>query len=262
MLVFLHIQKTAGTSFGAALADLCAARPCPFMTDEHLQQGACGLADYGLLHGHFTFHAVAKYLPGAEIVTMLRHPVARAISQYQSWHDFPVDENWQSRVEQDKTAAAVLEFTKAADVHEFFGSDWAPIARQFTNYQTYILSGLHTRSTTFKVWEPSVLQSAKDNLRSTKLFGLAERMDQSIALAHSLIGAGASVPLSSVSNRSRYRSDEWRDADVVRRIESCSPMDLELYAWAREEFDREVDRLGLSRGGSAPSVRSESQDNT
>jgi hypothetical protein len=239
MLVFLHISKAAGTSFGAALMEL-APRACPFVTDELLRQDLAGLADYDLLIGHMTVHALARYLPDAGIMTMLRHPIPRAISQYQSWHDFPVDENWRPSVERDKVVADALAFTKRADIHEFFASEWGPITRQFTNYQTYILSGCDVLTTPFEVWDAKVLQAAKDNLRSMKLVGIAERMDESVAFATEVIGGGVSVPRAKAYNRSGRRSEEWRDPDVVRRIESCSPMDLELYTWAKEEFDRRV----------------------
>lgn len=107
MLISLHLPKTAGTSFGAALehrfgtqllrdyADLplhatppdrnaAALRACLALGEADAPLAAC-------IHGHFL---PVKYLLHAQrhdarFVTWIRHPVARLLSHYHFWQRNP-----------------------------------------------------------------------------------------------------------------------------------------------------------------------------
>jgi Sulfotransferase family len=240
MLAFLHIPKTAGTSFAKALSDIFSMRTYSMLTDDNLEPARRSLGDCELIMGHFTMHGILRHFPDAQILTMLRHPVTRAISQYQGWHDSPVDPNWESYLERDKIAAEALAFTRGADIEQYFASEWEPITRQFTNYQTYILSGRRIPSTPFKVWEVDVLEEAKKNLTdSIRFCGLTERMDESLVLLRATLGFRGPIPPVAALNPSLHRSEQWRIPEIVRRIESRSPMDLELYQWVENEFTRQ-----------------------
>jgi hypothetical protein len=219
-------------------------RTCHIVTDADLEGKPQLHSEGELVMGHFTLHGIVRCSPSSRILTMLRHPVARAISQYQSWHDSPADPNWQIYLSRDKIAAEALNFARGAKIEQYFASEWEPITRQFTNFQTYILSGRHIPSTAFKIWDADVLQEAKDNLaRSVRFFGLTERMDESVLLLHATIGGGKPVPQVAFHNSSRRKSDHWRIPEVARRIELRSPMDLELYQWAEREFARRLDAV-------------------
>jgi hypothetical protein len=244
MIAFLHIPKTGGTSFSNALRDMVSSGTCQLLSDSDLKQNLAFNGECGLVMGHFTWHGIARYSVGAQIITMLRHPVARAISQYQSWHDSPMDPNWESHLKRNRDAAEALNFARSVRIEEYFASEWEPITRQFTNFQAYVLSGRHIPSTPFKIWDGDVLRDAKDNLaRSVGFFGLTERMDESVMLLGATLLIGKPVPKVAFHNASRLKSDDWQIPEVVRRIESRSPMDLELYQWAQEEFARRLDAI-------------------
>ena len=152
MIAFLHIPKTGGTSFSNALRDMVSSGTCQLLSDSDLKQNLAFNGECGLVMGHFTWHGIARYSVGAQIITMLRHPVARAISQYQSWHDSPMDPNWESHLKRNRDAAEALNFARSVRIEEYFASEWEPITRQFTNFQAYVLSGRHIPSTPFKIY--------------------------------------------------------------------------------------------------------------
>ena len=105
MLISLHLPKTAGTSFGAALdghfgtALLRDYADLPLNTPPHLRNRAALKAGLDMpaaesaacVHGHFL---PVKYLPLADIrevrfVTWMRHPVQRLLSHYAFWRRTP-----------------------------------------------------------------------------------------------------------------------------------------------------------------------------
>lgn len=255
MWVFLHIPKTAGTSFSTSLIDLLQPQAqCPLRTDDDLQH-AGNLDEFDYFHGHFTAYTLRQLLPGADIVTMLRGPVARAISQYQSWHDYlNSDPVWHEHLARDSAAAEALAFTQTSDVVQYFSSEMPAIQRQFTNYQTYILSGVDIQQTQFRTWEPAVLAAAKENLvRTFRYFGITERLEGSLDLLCCNTGRPLSAKSSIALNRSRFASDNYSDPSVLRLINSRNAMDLELYDFAVEEFERRCKACGIAASRAASS---------
>lgn len=107
MLVSLHLPKTAGTSFGAALEGHFGARlrrdygDLPLNTPADTRNASAlhaalalddgGLQDVACIHGHFL---PVKYLLQAgrrdvRFVTWMRHPVDRMVSHYRFWRRHP-----------------------------------------------------------------------------------------------------------------------------------------------------------------------------
>lgn len=103
MIVSLHLPKTAGTSFGAALQDHFGERlrrdygDLPLNTPADVRNASAlrasldmddgGLEGVACVHGHFL---PVKYLlqaerRGARFVTWMRHPVDRLLSHYAFW---------------------------------------------------------------------------------------------------------------------------------------------------------------------------------
>ena len=91
-LVFLHVPKTAGTSFIELLSRNFAAGEVLRVTDIHRPVSEiAGDIDVALAEGkrlicgHFPYAAVAHLHGEVDIVTMLRDPVARIVSLYKFW---------------------------------------------------------------------------------------------------------------------------------------------------------------------------------
>lgn len=94
MLISIHVPKTAGTNFTQTLEliygnrihmdygterDLTAARTCaPEIAADPLGFAA----RHDVIHGHYHYLKYAGVYPDAPVLAMLRHPVARVVSQY------------------------------------------------------------------------------------------------------------------------------------------------------------------------------------
>lgn len=94
MFVSIHIPKTAGTALAKLFDDTSggrvmydygtewdieAARTCPAEVREH---GSLIQDKYKYLHGHFHYLKYADVFPDAPVITTVRHPVDRVVSQY------------------------------------------------------------------------------------------------------------------------------------------------------------------------------------
>lgn len=86
LLISLHLPKTAGSSFRRFLDDLYGdtlrALYAEHETAPHLVGSVDLAADLRCLHGHFQADAFLDRLPGARLVTWMRHPVERVVSSY------------------------------------------------------------------------------------------------------------------------------------------------------------------------------------
>lgn len=86
MVVSVHVPKSAGTSFRRILGEICTAR----IWDNYgaiftRQQARAELVPQGvsIIHGHFMADAFDELFPKRRLVTWVRHPVERLVSNYQ-----------------------------------------------------------------------------------------------------------------------------------------------------------------------------------
>jgi hypothetical protein len=95
MLISIHIPKTAGTSLGYVLDHGLQRRVLWDYSDDYstanaVQPELAANLDFvrswfRAIHGHFFYTKWAETFPDARVITCLRHPVDRIISQYK--HD-------------------------------------------------------------------------------------------------------------------------------------------------------------------------------
>lgn len=85
MVVSVHVPKSGGTSFRRILGEICTAR----IWDNYgkifsRDQARPGLVPQGVMfiHGHFLADAFDDLFPNRRLVTWVRHPVERLVSNY------------------------------------------------------------------------------------------------------------------------------------------------------------------------------------
>lgn len=213
VMVFLHIQKTGGTSFGKHLVmDLDLKRPCNcqhsrkrchcfrphsneiWLFSRYSTGWKCGLhADFteltSCVDGELDRHEGRSIQRRYFYITLLREPVARYLSEYRhvkrgaTWKDA---RHWC----QGKTATA-------AEVPPCYtGSSWQGVSlAEFTqcksnlaaNRQTRMLAdlaliGCYNSTMQPKQAEAVMLASAKRNLAAMAFFGLTEFQDSTVRI--------------------------------------------------------------------------------
>ncbi len=85
MIVSVHVPKCAGTSFKRVLNDVCGARIwCNYGTIFSREQARPDLVPPGtnFIHGHFLADSFDDLFPDRRLVTWVRHPVERLVSNY------------------------------------------------------------------------------------------------------------------------------------------------------------------------------------
>jgi hypothetical protein len=161
-------------------------------------------------------------------VTVLRHPIARAVSEYQFLCQRP--------------AHPLNPKVRELSLAEFLRSG---LTRQLSNGQTRLLSGASDPGDPgVSTWRPMTeadLERAIDHLeRYFSVVGIQERFEETVLLMCRVLGwrrwrvrhRNATVPMVEPTAQDRAQ------------IESLNLLDLRLYEWARVRFDEAVRAAG------------------
>lgn len=261
LLLFLHIRKAAGTTLRAIILEqyggtiVHASPAC--LTQNLVVQGEHGQvavlsfdvaalqsarARYGeldeatkaqikVIAGQMPF-GLHRYLPRpCTYITILRDPVDRVISYY--YHVLRHPEHYaHERVVSQRMG--LLEFARSG------------VTNEVDNGQTRVLCGLENplEAPPFGQCSAEMVEAAKRNLQEHfVVVGLAERFDESLML---------------LKNRCRWRDPHYArqnvnpnrkrkydfSLDALREIERHNQVDIELYRYAEERLQAELEQLG------------------
>lgn len=227
--VFLHIPKTAGQTLNSCLelsyprnATIYLKtldRPIAETMEEIPLDRRSGAR---LLLGHMPF-GVHAYMPNrCRYVTVLREPIARVVSVYK----FVLRSTNHVLHERVVTEGIDLELYVNSEMDE----------GQTRNSQTRQLSGKQ-----FGSLDRSDLDSAKRNLESFQVVGLAERFDETFVLLRRELKLR--FPFFITRNVSPPFEVSPAALELIR---DRNELDLELYAFARDLFLEQLERQGRS----------------
>ncbi len=250
-LVFLHIPRTGGNTLTRALRrrmHFASSRPVVGLVRdpeedlrslEAAREGEDGRKP-SLVYGHFAFGVDALLGGDCRYVVFLREPVARVVSCYRhavdlshrpGLADLP-DLGLQGFVESDRV----------------FPPYWVD------NGQVRALCGVKGRYPEVPSGGMGAahLERAKEVLADrVSVLGLTERYDESVLMIRR--ACQWTLPLLyPVSNASHHRLKTELDAETEQRIRERNELDVELYRWATELFDK---RLGEEGKGLAAALR-------
>lgn len=217
--IFIHIQKTAGTTLTSYLEDAYQQnRICPVKLHHQLEELALkeDLTGFDLFCGHFHygwFQENANFRGDTRYVTLLRDPVKRALSSYHHWMREP-----------NRTYRYVSPLISDANV------------------QCMYLSPLPMRSAHHSLQDH--LNAAKEALDTFFFVGIQERFSESLELLHRTMGVA--VPSDQrVKNTAEGQALVQLSAPLIEEIVEANWADTELYEYAKSLFElrlkREID---------------------
>lgn len=225
--LFLHIPKTAGTTFYDCLKKIYGKRrivefhgiPKNTIDDFRTNIYNPRMSDISCIKGHMYF-GLHQYLnEPSRYITFMRNPVKRVISLYRYLR--------QSKHHKQHALAAnksLAEFTVACTLHN--------------NGQTRFLAGGKLLDS------PEILlDRAKENLKyHFSVIGLTERFDESLVLFKQSLN-WAAYPTYTRENISGKRESNIVDAETLSLIEQHNAVDILLYQYAETLFKQQIQQF-------------------
>ena len=243
-IVFIHIPKTAGSSF---LSSLVKAN----LSSEEIYSVPGGILSVlrrnelssarkaAFIHGHLPHGIHHLTRKSTQYTTFLRHPIDRAISWYYWIKDLKRTDLFRRH--------PLRNYADSVSIKEFYEN------RSHSNEQTRYLSGAMSNSL-YKIWRSETLdrwhlKRAKEHLEACTCFGLLEHFDTSIALFQKTFNWNERIDAPRRrKTRNRPTLEEIRDIapSVITELQDYHQLDLELYDFAKNLFRERLSAAGLT----------------
>lgn len=225
-VLFLHIPKTAGTTFYDCLKQTYGKRriaefhgvPKNSIEDFYVDIYNPQKSEIACIKGHMYF-GLHHYLDEAsQYITFMRDPVKRIISLYRYLQQSP--NHKQHEVAANKSLS---EFAVDCHLHK--------------NGQTRFLAGGNITDS-----EDALLARAQENLKNNfAVVGLTERFDESLVLMKNYLN-WPQFPTYVQENISKKESAKQSiEPETLLLIEQHNAADIKLYQYAKTLFDQKID---------------------
>lgn len=236
-LVFLHIPKTAGSTFHTILGERYSATVTKNLFGSRYEdleiKNFIELTDthkskIKLLKGHMPF-GLHKYLPGtSKYISILRDPIERVISQY-----YYIKANTRNPLHEQVVGGNMT-------ISEIVSSG---ISVGLNNGQCRFLNG-DISEYAFNQCNEMMLKNVKENITKHYLWlGITERFDESLLVLANKIG-WKKTPYYFRQNTSKTRVKKAATADEdILAIKEFNQLDIALYDFANNILDKEIKKI-------------------
>lgn len=236
-LVFLHIPKTAGSTFHTILGEryptvttmnLFGSRYSDPEIKRFIELPEVTKSKIKLLKGHMPF-GLHQYLPGtSKYISILRDPVERIISQY-----YYIKANTHNPLHETLVG-------KNMSISQIVSSG---VSIGLNNGQCRFLNG-DISQYAFNQCDEGMLNNVKENIRKHYLWlGITERFDESLLVLSKKIG-WQNPPYYFRHNTSKTRTKKsGTSLEDINTIQEFNQLDITLYDYANKILDDEISKI-------------------
>ncbi len=229
-VIFLHMPKTAGTSFYDAIK--CQYRKgeifsCQGIPENAIQQfnvlPAAKQKEIKFFKGHMTF-GLHQFLPAPyTYITILRHPTKRIISLY--YYLLQSTSHKQHYLVSGKT---LHEFAQQKLCHH--------------NFQTRYIAGLEAFN--LDCSDDDKLEMAKENIdKHFAAVGIQEYFDESLIVFKRKLN-WSNMPLYIKQNKSKKPISVVHKESTLEFIQEKNSLDIQIYEYAKSKLLQQINQLG------------------
>lgn len=245
--VFVHIPKAAGTTLREII---CAEiNPRQRLNIDDISRIAYApdewLNSHDFISGHFGVSLLRRLKAGCRVITMLRNPLARTISQYKYIKELS---------EQAETSNAYAAFLRGRSLKDILSDqNDARVTNWFRNTQTWsLVSDYQYQYRIHHMPDDEVLAIAKENLEKMDFFGLVEAMEESLSGLNAVFGWNINIQEAArVRSNPTGRQDDEGLGDIILEH---NQLDLALYNWAEIKFRERLPLLLDNKAVRPPTV--------
>jgi hypothetical protein len=247
-IVFIHLQKTGGTSLRVMLErQFPADRRCPVLEDKLHLLSVAELGQYDFFAGHFDRSSL-RFIPREDIktVALFREPRSRLISFYRFLKSHPVGDEFADN--------RLIRLANDSTAEEFFERPELRHLSVVNNHYLVAFGGSFSwfdqnRAPLSRDKLSQLLHDAKLQIRSLTAIGITEQFEQSVAMICKSLDL-TPVP----STEAVHVTDKFPEMDsrfrrvgtvtmtprLASAIEDLIAYDDELYRFAKAEFERRL----------------------
>jgi Sulfotransferase family len=252
-LVFIHMQKTGGTSLNAMIErQYPAHRRCPVREDKLHLLSVAELGRYDFFSGHFDQSSI-RFIPRDKIktVALFREPRARLISFYRFLKSHPVHDEFAHdifmRLANESTAEEFFERPETRSLSAVYNHYLIALGISYSRFD-------HNRALLSKQDFLTSLEDAKRHIRALTALGITERFDQSAEYIWGALNMGPPplIEMAHVTDKFPDLDARFRRVDPVNMtprlaaaLEDLTVYDDELYRFAVGEFERRCIELNV-----------------
>jgi len=255
-LYFLHIPKTAGTTFISALhAWFPADKVCPaYLWRDLLEISREALATYRLFRGHF-YDYIYRVLPIRPIyITSLRNPVQRSLSHYEHVRREPGHYFHQRTLSQDGLVDFLRDPETRTMIKDFqtrslaLDLDPVQIAATLNQQQTNDLTLERILESTLpnKISNQALLDLPETRLEQFAFVGIVERFKESVEAFSRMLETEPSAALHALNISPERELRQYISQDMLELILENTQIDAELYEYGRTLFAAQLGQMTVS----------------
>lgn len=247
-IFFFHIMKTGGTTLTLMLdkhfnvSQLCPARHWYEMdllsSDE--------LNSYTVFRGHFNYSQVFKFVQSSIVISVLRNPVDRVISEYIHWRRAPA-----GFLKRNPAYGNVFHLAKKLTLPEFVRQE--DESGFFINnrhaYQLALPNSMPRSST--ELTSQQVFDKARENLEKFTIVGTMDEMQKTAELLCYQFNWMPPAALPHVRASAREANSDI-SPELQRELEERNYLDLMLYDYAKRRIKTQHESM-LKELGVTPS---------